>query len=384
MPTRQPICCSKVPNSMIYLHIPYCHRKCTYCAFYSVVTASGKQAYVDALCRELAIRRHEAEHPVRTVYFGGGTPTLLSPAQLGCVVAALHDNYDLSMVEEATLEANPEDLTPGYLQALRALGFFNRISIGVQSFSDSDLHLLNRRHSANQAVEAVMNAHAAGFDNISIDLIYGLPQQSLAQWRDNLAQAALLPVTHLSAYSLTVEDGTMLEKQIAQGRVAMPGEEAVLGCYEALTEWALSNGYEQYEISNFCRPGFRSRHNNRYWDRTPYLGVGAAAHSFDGTHRRWNVADAGRYIESAQSGRIAHEEEELMLKDTYNEYVMTSLRTTSGISKCMVPPPFRLRLEKEIRRFIDNGLVVETPTHYVPTPLGLLHADGMASELFIC
>ena len=229
-----------------------------------------------------------------------------------------------------------------------------------------------------------MNAHAAGFDNISIDLIYGLPQQSLAQWRDNLAQAALLPVTHLSAYSLTVEDGTMLEKQIAQGRVAMPGEEAVLGCYEALTEWALSNGYEQYEISNFCRPGFRSRHNSRYWDRTPYLGVGAAAHSFDGTHRRWNVADAGRYIESAQSGRIAHEEEELTLKDTYNEYVMTSLRTTSGISKCMVPLPFRLRLEKEIRRFIDNGLVVETPTHYVPTPLGLLHADGMASELFIC
>ena len=329
------------------------------------------------------MRRHEAEHPVHTIYFGGGTPTILSAAQLGQIVEALHACYDLSEVEETTVEANPEDLTPEYLADLRALGFFNRISIGVQSFHDDDLHLLNRRHSAAQAVAAVQNAHAAGIENISVDLIYGLPQQSLARWQENLAIAARLPVVHLSAYTLTVEDGTMLEKQIQQGRVVMPGEEETVACYDALTSWARGCGFEQYEISNFCRPGFRSRHNSRYWNRTPYLGVGAAAHSFDGVHRRWNVADATRYVASVAAGHTAHEEEELTLKDACNEYVMTSLRTTAGIAKDMIPPPFRERLDKELRRFIENGLLLETPTHYVPTPQGLLHADGIAAELFV-
>ena len=369
---------------MIYLHIPYCHRKCVYCAFYSVVTASDKQAYVDALCRELVMRRHEAEHPVHTIYFGGGTPTVLSVGQLGQVVDALREHYDLSELEEVTVEANPEDLTLDYLKGLRSLDFFNRISIGVQSFRDSDLKMLNRRHDAAQAVDAVNNTHAAGFDNISIDLIYGLPQQSLSEWQENLAIAARLPVMHLSAYSLTVENDTMLAMQIEQGRVSMPSEEDVVAQYGTLVDWAEENGFVQYEISNFCRPGMQSRHNSRYWNRTPYLGVGAAAHSFDGQHRRWNVADASQYVASVMAGHIAHEEEELGLKDAYNEYVMTSLRTVNGIDKSMVFEPFKSRLERDVRRFVDNGLLIETPTHYRPTPQGLLHADGMASELFIC
>ena len=363
---------------MIYLHIPYCHRKCTYCAFYSVVTASDKQAYVDALCRELVMRRHEVEHPVHTVYFGGGTPTVLSVGQLGQIVDALRAHYDMSEVEEVTIEANPEDLTPDYLDRLKALGFFNRISIGVQSFRVGDLKMLNRRHDAAQAVDAVHNAYAAGFGNISIDLIYGLPNQNLADWQQNLAMAARLPVTHLSAYSLTVENDTMLAKQIEQGRVSMPMEEEVVDQYGALVDWAERNGIVQYEISNFCRPGMQSRHNSRYWNRTPYLGVGAAAHSFDGEHRRWNVSDASQYIASVAAGHVAHEEEELGLKDAFNEYVMTSLRTVDGIE------PFKKRLERDVQRFIDNGLLIETPTHYRPTRQGLLHADGMASELFIC
>lgn len=369
---------------MIYLHIPYCHRKCTYCAFYSVVTASDKQAYVDALCRELVMRRHEVEHPVHTVYFGGGTPTVLSVGQLGQIVDALRAHYDMSEVEEVTIEANPEDLTPDYLDGLKALGFFNRISIGVQSFRDGDLKMLNRRHDAAQAVDAVHNAYAAGFGNISIDLIYGLPNQSLADWQQNLAMAARLPVTHLSAYSLTVENDTMLAKQIEQGRVSMPMEEEVVDQYGALVDWAERNGFVQYEISNFCRPGIQSRHNSRYWNRTPYLGVGAAAHSFDGEHRRWNVSDASRYIASVAAGHVAHEEEELGLKDAFNEYVMTSLRTVDGIDKSMVFEPFKKRLERDVQRFVNNGLLIETPTHYRPTRQGLLHADGMASELFIC
>ena len=368
---------------MIYLHIPFCHRKCTYCAFYSVVAAGDRQAYVDALCKELAMRRHEAGHPVRTVYFGGGTPSVLSVGQLGQIVDALAAHYDIGAVEEATLEANPEDLTPEYLHALAALGFFNRISIGVQSFSDSDLKLLNRRHSALQAVEAVHNAFDAGFDNISIDLIYGLPHSDTEQWRENLRQVEQLPVSHLSAYALTIEPGTILAKQVESGRIVTVGEEEVLRQYGALCMWAGEHRFEQYEISNFCRPGCKARHNSRYWDRTPYLGVGAAAHSFDGEYRRWNVADVKQYVDSVAAGHIAHEEEQLGLKDAHNEYLMTALRTVEGIAKDKVMQPFAARLAKEVQKFVDAGWVEETPTHYRPTAEGLLHADGMAAELFI-
>ena len=368
---------------MIYLHIPFCHRKCTYCAFYSVVTSHEKQTYVDALCREMAMRRHTVDHAVRTVYFGGGTPSLLTVAQLGRIVDCLSANYDVSQVEETTLEANPEDLTAQYLSELKSIGFFNRLSIGVQSFSDGDLQLLNRRHNAAQAVEAVENAVAAGFGNVSIDLIYGLPGQGVEAWRSNLECVSKLPVTHLSAYALTIEPGTILAKQVERGRIVPAGENEVLEHYRVMLQWAAENGFAQYEISNFCRPGFKARHNSRYWDRTPYLGVGAAAHSFDGEYRRWNVADVKQYVESAAAGHIAHEEEQLGLKDAHNEYLMTALRTVEGIAKNKVAAPFAARLAKEVQRFIAAGLIEETPTHYRPTAEGLLHADGMAAELFI-
>lgn len=338
---------------------------------------------MDALCRELALRQHTMDHPIRTVYFGGGTPSILAPEQLAQIVETLRSNYDLSHTEEVTLEANPEDLTPQYLEALRAMGFFNRLSIGIQSFHDEDLRLLNRRHDGRQALQAVENAVEAGFSNISIDLIYGLPGQGLSAWRDNLDRVATLPVQHLSAYALTLEKGTILEKQVEQGRVATATEGEVLDHYESLLEWARSNGFVQYEISNFSKPGFRARHNSRYWNRTPYLGVGAAAHSFDGEYRRWNVADVGQYVASAAIGHIAHEEEQLGLKDAHNEYVMTALRTVEGIEKSQVALPFVTRLKESIARFVAAGLIEDTPTHYRPTHQGLLHADGIAAELFI-
>lgn len=367
---------------MLYIHIPFCHRKCTYCAFYSTVSSGDRQAYVDALCQELRLRRQVMEHPLHTVYWGGGTPSLLSIAQVEQIVATLRECYQTAEVVEATLEANPEDLTPDYLRDLSRIGFFNRISIGVQSFHDDDLRLLNRRHNARQAVEAVRNAVAAGFDNVSVDLIYGLPGQTVEAWQDNLCRLASLPVCHLSAYALTVEDGTMLARQIEEGRVLPADEEQVLLQYAALQQWTGDNGFAQYEVSNYCREGRRAIHNSRYWNRTPYLGVGAAAHSFDGQRRRWNVADVRRYVESVGRGPIAHEEEELGLKDAYNEYVMTALRTVEGIDKGVVPPPFAVRLAQRIHRFIDEGLLVETPTHYRPTAEGLLHADGIAVALF--
>lgn len=368
---------------MIYIHIPYCHRKCTYCAFYSAVTKADKQGYVDALCEELRRRRHEQAHPIRTVYFGGGTPSLLSVGQIGQIAGALRDNYDLGGVEEVTLESNPEDLTPQFLDELRRLGFVNRLSIGVQSFHDSDLRLLNRRHSAAEAFLAVKNASAAGFDNITLDLIYGLPGQSLALWQENLSMLEPLPIRHLSAYALTVEEGTMLARQIDEKRVEPLSEEGQLEHYFYLLQWARAHGFEQYEISNFSQPGFRSRHNSRYWDRTPYLGAGAGAHSFDGARRRWNVADVHDYIASVSRGPVAHEEEEIGLKEAHNEYLMTALRTVEGIDKRLVAAPFSARLAGAMQRYIDAGLILDTPTHYRPSDEGLLHADGIASELFV-
>lgn len=368
---------------MLYLHIPYCHRKCTYCAFYSTVTTGGTQPYVDALCIELERRSHCVEHPLRTVYFGGGTPSLLPVGQLAQIVKTICNCYDTSALEEVTVEANPEDLTTTYLADLRQLSFFNRISIGVQSFHDDDLRMLNRRHNARQALEALQNAASAGFEHISVDLIYGLPGQSLESWLDNLSRLADLPIGHLSAYALTVEDGTMLQRQIGQGRVWPCDETVQLDHYHALLAWAEQHGFQQYEISNFARPGHRAIHNSRYWNRTPYLGVGAAAHSFDGLHRRWNVANTQRYISSVMAGPIDHEEEELGLKDAYNEYLMTALRTVEGIDKSLVAPPFANRLQHDMQRFVAAGLILDTPTHYRPTPEGLLHADGIGAELFL-
>lgn len=320
-------------------------------------------------------------HPLQTVYFGGGTPTVLSVEQIGSVVEAIKQNYDTSALEEVTIEANPEDLTPQYVADLWNVGFFSRVSIGVQSFRESDLAMLNRRHGVRQAVEAVKYAAAAGFHNISIDLIYGLPGQTLADWQENLHQLASLPVSHFSAYALTVEENTMLERQIAQGRLRPADEETVLAQYDALLAWASREGYVQYEISNFSRPGCQSRHNSRYWDRTPYVGVGAAAHSFDGVHRRWNVADVGQYIASVAAGNPQHEQETLTETDAYNEYVMTALRTTAGVEKARVRGPFAEPLKREMLRLVAEGLIEDTETHYRPTRKGLLQADAVAVRL---
>lgn len=370
---------------MIYIHIPYCHRKCTYCAFYSAVTKRDTQPYADALCTELVIRSHEATHPIRTIYFGGGTPSLLPIPQLAQIASTLRSHYDLSQVQECTLEANPEDLTPYYLEELKALHLVDRISIGIQSFNDNDLHTLNRRHSAAQAIMAVHNAYDSGFHNISIDLIYGLPNQSLPDWVQNLNRlTTLMPyINHLSAYSLSVEPGTILSRQIEEHRIMLANEDVVLQQYHKLIDWTQTQGFKQYEISNFCKPGCQSKHNSRYWNRTPYLGIGAAAHSFDGTHRRWNVADEQQYISSALAGHPDFDDEELTLKDAYNEYIMTALRTTQGIDKQLISTPFQRHFIQSASKFLQNGLLQETATHYHPTPEGLLHADGIAAELFL-
>lgn len=365
---------------MIYIHIPFCHRKCTYCAFYSKVE-SGRlkvERYVDALLEEMASRRNEQTMPVRTVYFGGGTPSILEINELKRIVDGLRTCFDLHGVEEATLECNPEDLTTEYLDDLRKLHFFNRLSIGVQSFDERLLRTINRRHSPQQAIASVRNAYDAGFENVTIDLIYGLPGQTMTDWQATLAQATALPVKHISAYALTVEEGTILAAQIGQGRVTLPPESLQIEMYGALLEHLALAGFEQYEISNFSLPGYRSRHNSRYWDRTPYLGLGAAAHSFDGQRRRWNVADVERYCTLH-----GFEEEILDEKDAYNELLMLRLRTVEGINCDKVPTAFVRQFDEEMKTMMARGWIVQEGACFRPTREGLLHADGMASELFV-
>ena len=362
---------------MIYVHVPFCHRKCTYCAFYSQVE-SGKwrvESYVDALLEEMRLRRHEQDHPIRTVYFGGGTPSILPLSELERIVKALHDNFDLSQVEEVTLEANPEDLTVDYLQGLRDLGLINRLSIGIQSLDDSMLRLIGRRHTAAQALAAVENAYAAGFHNISVDFIYGLPDNPVIP---EIPEG----VTHVSAYALTVEPGTALAVQVEKGRVVLPDEDEVVRQYHALRQQLLSAGFHQYEVSNYARPGFESKHNSRYWDRTPYLGLGPGAHSFslfdrDSTSvvhvekRRWNNPDG------------TFEQETLSAADAYNEILMTSLRTTRSLALAQVPEEQRERLHREMQPYINCGWITKTSSGYAPTEEGILHTDGIAAALFI-
>ena len=357
---------------MIYVHVPFCHRKCTYCAFYSKVE-SGKwkvESYVDALLKEMEVRKKEQAHPIKTVYFGGGTPSILPVDQLTRIVEGLHRCFDLSQVEEMTLEANPEDLTPEYLSALRGLEF-NRLSIGVQSLDDKVLRMLNRRHTAAQAITAVEDAHAAEFNNISVDFIYGI--ESIVS-----IEPIVSMVNHISAYSLTVEPGTALAMQVEQGRVTLPGEDEVVRQYHELHRLFEAAGFRQYEVSNYARPGCESRHNSRYWDRTPYLGLGPGAHSFTlsdggstsvarGGKRRWNNPD-GTWTE-----------ETLTEADAYNELLMTSLRTVRGLPL----DALRNTTKSQLQPYLDCHWLVFRDGYCSPTPEGLLHADGMAAALFI-
>ena len=353
---------------MLYIHVPFCHRKCTYCAFFSKVEGEKwkVETYVDALLREMEARCGEQNHPIHTVYFGGGTPSILPIGQLERIVEGLHRHFDLSQVEEMTLEANPEDLTPQYLADLRGLGF-DRLSIGVQSLDDRVLRLLNRRHTAQHALEAVAEARKAGFGNISVDFIYGVKDlKDLKDFKDFLDL-----VTHVSAYALTVEPGTALAVQVGQGRVVLPGEDEVVRQYHVLHEMLSAAGFRQYEVSNYARPGYESKHNSRYWDRTPYLGLGPGAHSFDGKRRRWNNPDG------------TFGEETLTPNEAFNELLMISLRTVRGLPLDAVPEENRERLHRGMQPYVDCGWIVLKDNCYVPTSEGLLHADGMAAALFL-
>lgn len=316
----------------IYLHIPFCKQKCNYCDFYKEVSQHSTDQFTGALVSELRLRAaYLNSASVRTIYFGGGTPSVVRYDQFQTIFDTLHSEFNIDPSAEITLEANPDDLNPAYLAMLGKLPF-NRLSIGIQSFDDKELRSVNRRHTAQQAIQAVHDAREAGFSNLSIDLIYGLPGQTMDQWKYNLERAFGLHPEHISAYGLTYEEGTGLWKQRARGKIVEVADEVMLQMYRYMLLQMNDKGYDAYEISNFALPGYRSQHNSSYWQLTPYLGVGPSAHSYDGISREWNIANLQRYMVGIESGNPFTEKEVLTEQDAFNDFVMVKLRTKEGIN----------------------------------------------------
>lgn len=372
----------------LYIHIPFCATRCSYCDFYSQTNSALRSEYIQALIAEMSIRRTEVADTIGTLYFGGGTPSLLSPQEIGRIIEQAYKLFSFSSDVEITLEANPDDLNTGYVQELRTLPI-NRISMGAQSFHDEDLHFLNRRHNARQVYEAVDTCRKAGLTNLSIDLIYGLPGQTPARWQENISAVLALAPPHLSAYHLIYEEGTPLTRLLHAGKVREVDEEVSLEFFRMLREQLTRAGYEHYEISNFARAGYHSRHNSSYWQDTPYLGLGPSAHSFDGWRaRRCNPSDISRYIASMAAGKPLFTEEILTDNDRYNEVIMTRLRTARGLSPDQVSYLFgKESAERCIRTaapFIRDGLLHEEADRRIRlTEKGIFLSDRIISEFFI-
>ena len=370
----------------IYVHFPFCKQKCIYCNFYSVASQKDKAAYWDALCQEIVgTTDFLPTNNIDTLYFGGGTPSLCSPAELERIIKEIQKYYFFNGNFEFTMEANPEQLTPEYLQDIKSLGI-NRLSIGVQSFDDEILRLLNRRHTAEEAVRAVENAAEAGFSNLSIDLIYDIAYRTKAMWERDLQKAFSLPISHLSAYSLTVEENTILARQIANGKEFVPDECDTERDYALLIEQTEKAGFAQYEISNFAKGGMVSRHNSAYWNRTPYLGLGVSAHSFCGNIRRWNVANLRQYIDGMLRGEPVREKETLSSDDQYNEYVLLQLRTDAGLDLDELTRLFGTDYKNLFIKQLENiktNYYLKKDNRVQLSYTGRLFADAVAMELFV-
>ena len=316
----------------IYIHIPFCKSRCKYCDFFSTTHLEKREQYVEALLCEWQDRQHELREPIHTLYIGGGTPSTLDMKSVKKILLNIIQHGDKwCQIEEITLEVNPGDVTEEKAAAWRAMGI-NRLSMGVQSFDDRLLQLIGRRHTAEQARKAVAIAQAAGFDNISIDLIYALPSQSMEQWQQDVAEALQLGVQHISSYGLIYEEGTALTTLLAHGVIEAVDEDTEMQMYDYLVERLTENGYVHYEVSNFALPGRESRHNSSYWNDTPYVGLGAGAHSYDGQTRAWNICDIDQYIEQAMGHRLQTEKEELTTETRHMERVMLGLRTNQGVA----------------------------------------------------
>jgi oxygen-independent coproporphyrinogen III oxidase len=371
----------------IYIHAPFCKKLCFYCDFYHIISSDDNSAFIDALKKEALLRQeYLGAETVSTIYFGGGTPSVFSIRELGTILNHINKLFRIEANCEITIELNPDDVSSDYLRGLKKMNI-NRISLGIQSWRDSDLKMLNRRHDSAQATTALRETIKAGFENVTIDLIYGIPGMSQREWASNLDISFSFDIKHLSAYHLTIEPGTVFGKMLEKGLINEIDEDDSNSLFNILIEKAESAGFIHYEISNFGKPGYFSIHNSNYWKQVNYLGLGPSAHSFNGYSRQWNIRDLQNYIKSVISGKSFFESEKLDIKARFNEYIMTSLRTMWGIDLEYVERSF----EKEgydyvvnlAGKFIDYGLMKYNKKTLVLTNQGKMISDNIISEFMM-
>lgn len=371
----------------VYFHIPFCRHKCLYCNFFSVADFRRREQVVAAMRSELSARAEGwSDREVKTVYFGGGTPSLLPAEDISALLDGVKRSLQILPDAEITLEANPDDITAEKASRWLSAGI-NRISIGVQSFDDMALAFMERRHTGADAVRAVERLRKAGFGNITIDLIYGIPGRDDKALERDVETALALGVEHISAYALTVEKGTALDVRIGRGRLPAPNDEEAARQYFQVVDRLETAGFQRYEVSNFARPGYRSRHNSAYWSGDAYLGIGPSAHSFDGRRlRRWNEASIAKYLDGSQIDHIPYGEETLSHLDLRNEMVMTSLRTAEGLSLDIFKSRFGDEALESLlalaRKYIEQGLAEISEGHLRITRTGWFFTDGISSDLF--
>ena len=369
----------------LYIHIPFCAKRCLYCDFFSNTDMKFKEPYVSAVIREMQLRQeYIGEEPLDTIYFGGGTPSQLQQADFERIFKAIDCLFNISSCKEITLEANPDDMTPEYVASLRNLPF-NRVSMGVHSFKEKDLHFLNRRHDREQALRAVGLCKENGIQNISIDLIYGLPGQTLEKWQENLDDAIHLEIPHISAYHLIYEEGTALYKLMEAGKVAPIEEELSVTLFSTLINRLAEAGYLHYEISNFARPGYFSQHNSSYWTGKKYIGIGPSAHSYDGESRQWNISSLPHYLEGIRTGIPNIEIEKLDINTKYNDFIITGLRTMWGIRTSDIREQFgeekQAYLERQAATYLHQGLLIYENDTLTLSKEGIFISDGIMSDL---
>lgn len=369
----------------IYVHIPFCRKACNYCNFHFSTTHHQIEPMMEAIEKEIVLQKDYLSETINTVYFGGGTPSILTIEQLSKLINALKKQFIISPTAEITLEANPDDINTNKLLAWKLMGI-NRLSIGVQSFDETDLIWMNRAHTAAQASNCIQLAKEVGFDNITIDLIYGSPVLTDAAWKKNVDTALAFGIPHLSCYALTVEPKTALDKLIQKNKVAAVDPDKQAHHFTLLLEWLATAGFEHYEISNFAMPGHRSKHNSNYWQGKDYLGIGPSAHSFNGKTRQWNIANNSLYLQSLAQNTVPFEIEVLSIEQQLNEYIMTSLRTLEGLSFAHIRnhwgESFAIIVEQASSNILIKGYANLVDNNLVLTNNGKLMADGIASDLF--
>jgi oxygen-independent coproporphyrinogen III oxidase len=371
----------------VYIHIPFCRTKCDYCNFFSLASKRGKEEISNAICEEIKLRADYIEgKEIATIYFGGGTPSLLPVQDIETIIESLSKTFSINKNAEITLEANPDDLDKEKLKNYRQIGI-NRLSIGIQSFFPDDLKYLSRKHDPQQALRSIEDSLEAGFLNTSIDLIFGLPTQDITKLEKNLKTFRQFNLPHLSAYALTVEPKTALDWKIQNKKVEPISGENQIAQFLFLMDWMAEEEYEHYEISNYSLPGYESKHNSAYWKGDHYIGLGPSAHSFNGVSRQWNVSNLGWYLKAIKAGNIFFEKETLTPEQHHNEFVMTAIRTKAGIDLSVYERRFGSDKLKTIReaslKFLSEGWIIEHKNHFFLSRQGKLFADYIASELFI-